>query len=76
MQNEFSTKTRPCIAEHEKASQTYEKKIDLRLVFRCTFTIREFNRLRWGRTFAEVRALQRLYSSGLSPSEGVTGRGS
>ena len=71
-QNEFCNNTRPCIAEHERTSQTYEKKkITLRLVCWCTFTIREFSRSPCGRTCTEVRALERLYFSGLSPSEGV-----
>ena len=72
----FPPKRGPVSQNMKKPPKRMKKKLTLRLVFRCTFTIREFNRLRWGRTFAEVRALQRLYSSGLSPSEGVTGRGS
>ena len=71
-QNEFCTKTRPCVTEHERTSQTYgKKKMALRLVYWFTVTIREFNRSPCGRTCTEVRALQRLYLSGPSPSEGV-----
>ena len=49
----------------------WKKKMALRLVYWFTVTIREFNRSPCGRTCTEVRALQRLYFSGPSPSEGV-----